>query len=304
MEVWGGNHAATNGVSMSGLDAWILSRPCGDSEAGGDVHYVSSCASGRISRMLLADVSGHGAGVARVGVRLRDLLRRYINHIDQARFVESVNREFGAIEADGLFATSVVATFYAPDRTLAISNAGHPPPLVRSARQRGWTVFAPDDRSRVEGPANLPLGVIEPTQYDTRSLRLARGDLILFYTDALIEERGLDGRALGVEGLCELVNAMDVQPVEDFIPRLLDRAFGARSSLSDDLTILMLQANGTAPQRGLFERLAGMGKFFKQLAHSALPGGPPPPWPEFSRANVLGYFAGRFARRAGRDPKL
>jgi len=93
MEVWGGNRAVDNGVVMPGLDAWIYSRPYeGDSE-GGDVHYLSNCASGRITRMLVADVSGHGAGVASIAANLRGLMRRYINYLDQTRFIEALHRE-------------------------------------------------------------------------------------------------------------------------------------------------------------------------------------------------------------------
>ena len=44
---------------MAGLDAWVFSRPYGNASGGGDVYYVSSCATGRITRLLVAD----GAGV-------------------------------------------------------------------------------------------------------------------------------------------------------------------------------------------------------------------------------------------------
>jgi hypothetical protein len=55
MEVWGGNALIDTSVSISGLDAWVYSKPFENGEAGGDVHYVSSCATGRITRLLLAD---------------------------------------------------------------------------------------------------------------------------------------------------------------------------------------------------------------------------------------------------------
>ena len=64
MEIWGGNQMVDNHVVMPGLDAWVYSRPYGQAAAGGDVHYVSSCATGRITRLLIADVSGHGSQVA------------------------------------------------------------------------------------------------------------------------------------------------------------------------------------------------------------------------------------------------
>ena len=81
MEVWGGNHAIDRGFQTAGLTIWIYSRPFGQAEGGGDVYYLSSCASGRITRMLLADVSGHGQSVAQFAAQLRDLMRRNVAQV-------------------------------------------------------------------------------------------------------------------------------------------------------------------------------------------------------------------------------
>src|SRR6185295_6278243 len=71
MEVWGGSQLTAAGVEFGGLDAWVYSKPYGAAHAGGDVYYASSCATGRISRLLLADVSGHGSAVASIAADLR-----------------------------------------------------------------------------------------------------------------------------------------------------------------------------------------------------------------------------------------
>src|SRR4051812_11353456 len=95
MEIWGGNQQVDTTVLMPGLEAWVYSHAYGDSAAGGgDVHYVSSCATGRVTRLLLADVSGHGAPVCDVAGTLRSLMRRYVNYIDQAEFVRAMNGQF------------------------------------------------------------------------------------------------------------------------------------------------------------------------------------------------------------------
>ena len=73
MEVWGGHQAVDQSLQMPGLKVWVYSRPYGKAIGGGDVYYLSFCASGRITRMLLADVSGHGETVSQVAVGLRDL---------------------------------------------------------------------------------------------------------------------------------------------------------------------------------------------------------------------------------------
>ena len=114
MEVWGGSSQTNNGVSMLGLDAWVYSRPYKKAEAGGDVYYVSSCATGRITRLLVADVSGHGADVSQTALALRAMMRRFVNYIDQTRFVRSMNDEFVSLSQNGSFATAIVTTYFAP----------------------------------------------------------------------------------------------------------------------------------------------------------------------------------------------
>src|ERR1043165_1889351 len=87
MEVWRGADAVDAAVSLPGLDAWVYSRPYEQATAGGDVYYVSSCATGRINRLLIADISGHGEKVQSVAIQLRDLMRKYVNFLDQSKFV-------------------------------------------------------------------------------------------------------------------------------------------------------------------------------------------------------------------------
>src|SRR5580692_4330452 len=138
MEVWGGSQMTTRGVEMGGLDAWVYSKPFGDAERGGDVYYASSCATGRITRLLLADVAGHGNSVASTAANLRTLMRRFVNRLDQTEFVRLLNQQFAALSEAGTFATAVVATFFEPSRRLTVCNAGHPRPLLYRAAQRQW----------------------------------------------------------------------------------------------------------------------------------------------------------------------
>src|SRR5579862_737778 len=108
MEVWGGSQTIARSVEMGGLDAWLYSKPFGQSDGGGDIYYASSCATGRINRLLLADVAGHGIGVADVAAYLRTLMRRYVNFLDQRKFVRSMNAQFAQYSKDGCFATALV----------------------------------------------------------------------------------------------------------------------------------------------------------------------------------------------------
>src|SRR3954471_1641077 len=91
LEVWGGNEPVDTALRVPGLDVWVYAVPYKNAAAGGDVHFVSSCGTGRIARLMVADVAGHGEAVADTARTLRQLIRRYMNHIDQRRFVSSMN---------------------------------------------------------------------------------------------------------------------------------------------------------------------------------------------------------------------
>jgi sigma-B regulation protein RsbU (phosphoserine phosphatase) len=311
MEVWGGNMAIDSAVTMPGLNVWVYARPYKGQAAGGDVHYVSSCATGRISRLLVADVSGHGTKVADSARSLRDLMRRYINYLDQSKFVSTLNREFSREANIGLFATAIVATYWAPTDYLVASNAGHPRPLMFSARERVWRVLTdpkakrgrsaarPKPKAGEADPAvaNLPLGVIEATEYDQFAVRLAAGDLVLLYTDSLLEAQNAAGQELG---LMKLVADLDPTDPKRLVRELVERveAFG-RGPPGDDVTIVALAPSGQKPVPTLGARIGALSSFMQTLAGAWRPNAAPVPWPELSAINILGPFFPGLNRRHG-----
>src|SRR5579862_2096560 len=136
MEVWGGSQLTSAGVEFGGLDACVYSKPFGQAKAGGDVYYASSCATGRISRLLLADVAGHGDSVAATAADLRTLMRRFVNRLDQNEFVRLLNQQFTSMSKAGVFATAIITTFFEPSSRLTVCNAGHPRPIMWRAAKR------------------------------------------------------------------------------------------------------------------------------------------------------------------------
>jgi phosphoserine phosphatase RsbU/P len=288
MEVWGGNQHADSGVVMAGLDAWVFSRPFGNSAGGGDVYYVSSCATGRITRLLIADVSGHGDVVSSTAARLRALMRRFVNHIDQTQFVRSMNTSFLELSDAGTFATAVVTTFFAPTRQLTLCNAGHPPPLVYRADRRTWEYLDPTAGAPGEG-INIPLGIDDIEDYCQFNVKLRVNDLVLCYTDSLIEARVEHGELLGLAGLLEIVRAVDPSDPATFTARLL-AAIEARlpgSLDADDVTVLLFRPNGLAKRAPFFQRAMAPLKIVGAILTKPFTG-QPIPWPEASVQNLLG----------------
>jgi phosphoserine phosphatase RsbU/P len=281
-EVWGGNNAVDHGVVMAGLDAWLYSRPYAGHKAGGDIHYVSSCAAGLVTRLLIADVSGHGDAVAETATGLRSLMHRFVNYIDQTQFVSGLNEAFGAFANAGGFATAVVATYLAPANQLTLSNAGHPKPLWYRAKTRTWSFLGENHKSDIEGIANVPLGIAEPTQYDQFAVKLAKGDLIIFYTDSLIEAAGPDAGQLGQQGLLNLCASLEPSDPSDFLHALIDGVGASQSSASasDDVTILIIRPNAFAPRPSRTHMFFAELRMAAAIVTSLLPGAAPARWPD------------------------
>jgi sigma-B regulation protein RsbU (phosphoserine phosphatase) len=289
MEVWGGNQAVDSGVIMAGLDAWVYCKPYRDAEGGGDVYYVSSCATGRINRLLVADVSGHGADVAQTAVQLRSLMRRHVNQIDQTRFIGTMNQQFAALATCGCFATAIATTFFAPTNHLSLCNAGHPPPLLYRAAERNWSFLRQDRAAKEAAAANFPLGIVDLSDYAQFDVRLKVGDLVLCYTDSLVEASDGRGDLLGQQGLLDVVRTLDVSSSSTFIASLLRaiEAKGGAELTGDDVTVLVFRPNGLAPTKPLLERLIAPFRVLREIVR-AWRQGDVMPWPEMSVANLGG----------------
>ncbi len=307
MEIWGGNRATQRTVTLPGLDAWVYSKPYQQADSGGDVYYVSNCATGRITRLMLADVSGHGSAVAETANQLRLLMRRYVNHIQQVKFVSSMNGEFAKLAHAGGFATAVVATFLAPTRRLTFSNAGHPCPLIYTVRDRRWRLLETlhDEEGRLCGPSDLPLGVFEDGTYAELELMLDVGDLVLFYTDAFIESRGVSGEMLGSNAFLDIVSEMDGEHPETLLEQIVLKVTSLypKNLTDDDVTSLLFRATGEEARVPFRKRVMAPFRLLKGIANSMLNGGQGMPLPEFSLANFGGAMFEPLSRLAKRTLK-
>src|SRR5580693_4863735 len=299
MEVWGGSQLAESGVQLGGLDVWVYSKPFGQAQRGGDVYYVSSCATGRISRLLLADVCGHGQSVAATAADLRTLMRRFVNRIDHTEFVKLLNENFTALSTHGSFSTAVVATFFAPSRRLSLCNAGHPRPLLFRALDGRWSFLGHHDSPEKKGPRNIPLGIFQLADYEHLDIELDPGDCLLSYTDALIESCDADGEMLGEEGLLRIVNLLGDIPAEKVISSLLQEIAERfpKNLSADDVTLMLIRANGRSLPFRFREKLDAFRRFLKTLLRSFNPRADRAPFPDANLANIGGAIIPALARR-------
>ena len=245
MEIWGGNTYISSPVEMPGLRGWIYSKPLEPATSGGDVYYLSVCSAGMLSRIVLADVAGHGQGIGPVAVELRDLVRKHINIMDQSDLMRGINDAFGGSAVDTTqYATAAVLGFYAATRDLVFANAGHPPVLWYSAATGKWEWLQEQMTGTEEIFEGLPLGLISGTRYSQSAVRLGVGDCLILYTDGITECVDENGNELGYEGLREMARKLAIREASAMGADLLAaiESFAAAASHADDLTILVLKS--------------------------------------------------------------
>ncbi|MDB5336459.1 MAG: hypothetical protein JWN70_2078 [Planctomycetaceae bacterium] len=263
MDIWSGNRSVENEATTPGLEIFVFSEPFRGESTGGDIHYVSLCVGGVVTRLILADVSGHGTAVSESALMLRSLMRRFMNAKTQESLVRDLNREFSRLEQTGRFATAVVATYLSQRNRFTICNAGHPRPLWYRRASNSWSYLS-DELVGAEQASNLPLGLDEATEYQQFNLDVNEGDLLILYTDALTEAHSPEDQILGEEGLLRMVSSIPTGHVREFGRAVLQRIneYSGNQPAEDDVTILVLKfSSKTRRFPGLLEKLNAYAKF-------------------------------------------
>jgi serine phosphatase RsbU (regulator of sigma subunit) len=98
-------------------------------------------------------------------------------------------------------------------------------------------------RCELQATGGVWIGISENIQNETQdqTLRLEPGDLMLLYTDGLIEARSADGEELGIQRVMDIVVASASAPVEAIHARLMAVARAWTPVQQDDVTLLVLR---------------------------------------------------------------
>jgi sigma-B regulation protein RsbU (phosphoserine phosphatase) len=247
LEIWGGNHRVSHALELPGLIGWLHSDPVESSAQGGDVHYVSVCSKGVLTRLALADVAGHGQSADSVATTLRGLIRKHIDTWDQSQLMRELNESLRNETTHSQYASAMLFAYYQPTRELVFTNAGHPPALWYRAAVKDWEWLdsgSPLARD-IEG---LPLGLIPGTNYVQSAVRLSPGDVLILYTDGITEARNDAGDMLDAEGLIAMARELPIIEPAEMAAQLLARMnkFRGTAPADDDQTFCILQQTGVA----------------------------------------------------------
>jgi serine phosphatase RsbU (regulator of sigma subunit) len=133
-----------------------------------------------VTAVTIGDVSGHGEAVAETMSVLRRSVLRAMQETRVPSDVLAIANDAAYRHAGGVIVTAIVAFFDRRHGTLAFANAGHPPPLLTTARGGAFLQ---------QLPADLPLGVYPAYSAADYVVAVPADALLVFYTDGITEHR-------------------------------------------------------------------------------------------------------------------
>lgn len=209
-------------------------------DTGGDYYDYFHDARGRLG-VLIADVSGHGAGAATVMAMLRAIIHCYEGDgaADPADFARYCNRKLAAARLENNFVTAFFCVVDPATGDVQWSRAGHNPPRIRRSDGRVEVI---------DSAGSLPLGVVDELDAESDSGRLEPGDTLVLYTDGVTELRDAHDELFGEARLDGAVAGCDGSPecVVDAVHAAMYRFTGAMTR-QDDQTLVVVRRTGEQP---------------------------------------------------------
>ncbi len=164
--------------ALAGLEAMVSYLPAeSTTRVGGDWYHARTLPDGLVA-LAVGDVAGHGLEAASGMAHLRFALVAWlsIGIRDPGELLRHMNRLSAQLDITG---TAVVAIYDPRSRSLGWARAGHPPPLLGRAGRA----------TELDRPPGLLLGAEPEAGFPTVDSVLETDDLVLFFTDGLVERR-------------------------------------------------------------------------------------------------------------------
>ncbi len=242
-EIWGGIRNAKQDVCSGGVIASLYSSSA-DGDKGGDIYYLSVCASDLLTRVTVADVMGHGLAVAEVSQFIYDSLKSHMNDASGDQVLSEVNRAIAGRGLQGM-TTAAVAAFHQGNSNLYFAYAGHLPVLVKRGTDRRWFKAVVESPGGVQSAdwADIPLAVTPEAVFTQQCMPLSSGDRLFLYTDGITEAPDASGDEFGEDRLMTVLEQHGTAPLRRLRDVVLDsvRSHTGGHLSHDDVTLMVVE---------------------------------------------------------------
>src|ERR1700737_2466321 len=185
---------------------------------GGDIYDFLDYGPGRIG-LAVGDVSGKAAPAALYAALVSGILRSLgAQHLSPAAMLTALNDQLQERKLDAQYVTMLMAIWDDSNQTLQIANAGSVQPLFVAINTD--TTQPPTVRTiQAEG---FPLGLFPNAEYEEFTLSTQPGDLIVFFSDGIVDAVNATGDMFGDERLTKLLESQHHPTAQSTVDAILE----------------------------------------------------------------------------------
>ena len=211
-----------------------LSKPA--KGVSGDYYDVIKIDDDRVA-VIICDVAGKGVPAAMVMIMIRTILHLIISSKNEpAGILNWINQGLvGNIEIDS-FATMSILVFDQKINEVTYSNAAHLPLLYYNSEKKSF--FKIDTNG-------LPIGIEKKSDYNQKRFKMNGNDLLILYTDGIIEAMNKDGEQYSKKSLLQIIQNNSRIDAKELVNAVSDdlESFVGNANQHDDQTLLILKVN-------------------------------------------------------------
>ena len=211
-------------------------------EVGGDYYDIAQLDEHRIA-VMIGDVSGKGMPAALYAVKLQGLFESLTSLLTSPKdILVRMNESIKERLQRTYFMTAVLAFINTESGKMRLARAGHNAPIYYNARKQKVTLLKPTGLG-----IGLADGDIFAAELAEKEIPLTQDDILVFYTDGIVEAMNAAKEQFGEERLARLVaenSALSAKDLQDKIVYDLSH-FCSRALLDDDATLVVMKNNGT-----------------------------------------------------------